>query len=354
MSRDPEHPVEDLAGLLALMQHTADLTARLLDGAVSEHDRVHLRGLLTRVDAGIAAHAAAPVNILETGLCDFRSAFRHAPIGMAITTPSGYILEANSALVSVLGISGDALPGMLPFDVVHSDYHRLVEETRRSLVSGQNDTATLELVLRVREGKELFVRVFAARITGNTLHPERLIMLVEDISEHRDTLKGLEYQALHDPLTGLFNRTVFLNRLENAVARLARHEAPLTVLFLDLDAFKSVNDKYGHGVGDELLVTIAERLTTELRPGDTIARIGGDEFVVLCEDTGAEAAEPIVARIISSLEQTVMTTHHHLRLTVSVGAATATADFSGVYTDLLRSADSAMYEMKGRRRRFPT
>jgi diguanylate cyclase (GGDEF)-like protein len=109
---------------------------------------------------------------------------------------------------------------------------------------------------------------------------------------------GLAHRVLHDPLTDLPNRTLFLDRLELALARLRRHQTSIAVLFIDLDNFKVVNDSLGHGAGDKLLVELGNRLRHAIRPSDTIARFGGDEFVVLCEDI--ESSTPRRSRSCSA------------------------------------------------------
>ncbi len=154
------------------------------------------------------------------------------------------------------------------------------------------------------------------------------------------------HRSLHDSLTGLPNRILLRERLEHAMARARRSHEVLAVLFLDLDDFKSVNDRYGHGVGDQLLISVATRLTQVLRPGDTLARLSGDEFVVLCEDLNAGSeAETVARRITTTLAQPVLLHGHTLKVTASVGLA-----FSGpggeIPDTLLRNADFAMYQAK--------
>ncbi len=152
--------------------------------------------------------------------------------------------------------------------------------------------------------------------------------------------------SLHDALTGLPNRTLLVQRLEHAVARARRSGLLVAVLFADLDQFKGVNDRYGHHAGDELLVAVAGRLTGLIRPGDTLARLSGDEFVILCEDL-AEAAqvEPLAKRIEASFEAGFALSTGEVQVSASVGIA-----FSGRGDDLphqlLRDADTAMYQAK--------
>jgi len=149
--------------------------------------------------------------------------------------------------------------------------------------------------------------------------------------------RALAHQAMHDALTGLPNRALFADRLHQAMNRLARTQTCLAVMFLDLDDFKAVNDTRGHAAGDNLLREVAARLGIALRGGDTAARVGGDEFVMLCEDVaGVEDAERIAERLLAGLP-----------ISASLGVALA-VDGRESAESLLRDADAAMYAVKRR------
>jgi diguanylate cyclase (GGDEF)-like protein len=165
-------------------------------------------------------------------------------------------------------------------------------------------------------------------------------------SDARDSEQLLRHRSLHDPLTGLPNRTLLEERLEHAVARARGSDRMAAVLFADLDGFKAVNDRFGHHSGDQLLKVVASRLNGVLRPGDTLARLSGDEFVVLCEDLADQAqAEAVARRISRVLAKPFVIDGHALTVTASVGVA-----FSGLGSDipkeLLKDADQAMYAAK--------
>jgi diguanylate cyclase (GGDEF)-like protein len=162
----------------------------------------------------------------------------------------------------------------------------------------------------------------------------------------RESERELRHRSLHDPLTGLPNRTLLEERLDHAAQRAIGSERILAVLFVDLDGFKAVNDRFGHQLGDQLLNAVGSRLSESLRPGDTLARLAGDEFVIVCEDlTDSGQAEVVADRVARLLSTPIIVGGQELSVTASVGVA-----FSGggrdLPKDLLRDADVAMYEAK--------
>ncbi len=170
--------------------------------------------------------------------------------------------------------------------------------------------------------------------------------VLADAIERRRSEEEMRRQALHDPLTGLPNRTLFIDRLALALNQAARRRTSVAVLFLDLDRFKLINDSLGHGAGDELLGLIAMRLSQALRPGDTVARFGGDEFCVICDDLAdPETAIGITQRMIASLEPPFELGASSQFVSASVGIAVA-SDPSRSAEDLVGEADAAMYRAK--------
>jgi diguanylate cyclase (GGDEF)-like protein/PAS domain S-box-containing protein len=205
---------------------------------------------------------------------------------------------------------------------------------------------TGELAL-LRRGEEvpLAVQCLAHRDADGEI--AELSMVARDINERKQFEHRLELQATHDPLTGLPNRTLLMDRLRMALSRGRRTGRGVAVLFCDLDHFKVVNDSLGHGAGDRLLVDTAERLVEALRPGDTVARFGGDEFVVLCEDLSDKADALLVAdRIRGLLDRRYEIDDSEIFMTVSTGIA-YTADPEVAPEDMIRDADAAMYQAKG-------
>jgi diguanylate cyclase (GGDEF)-like protein len=179
--------------------------------------------------------------------------------------------------------------------------------------------------------------------------PVRVVGTVQDITERKALEKQLEHQAFHDPLTDLPNRLLFMDRLEHALARTERREESIAVLFLDLDNFKLINDSFGHAAGDQLLLQVADRLDGCMRPQDTVARFGGDEFTILLED-GADVDEAslVAKRIIDELQAPFVLLGNDLFVTASIGIALSsrTSRRPNLVEDLLRDADTAMYRAK--------
>ena len=163
-----------------------------------------------------------------------------------------------------------------------------------------------------------------------------------------DASNTFRRNSLHDALTGLPNRTLLAERLEHALLRARRTRGLVAILFADLDQFKQVNDRYGHHVGDELLVAVAKRLTSVLRPGDTVARLSGDEFVMVCEEIDEPVTGAAVgARVERALRQPFPLSTAVLRVSASVGIAFAYAGAGHTRPEqLLRDADRAMYRAK--------
>jgi diguanylate cyclase (GGDEF)-like protein len=173
--------------------------------------------------------------------------------------------------------------------------------------------------------------------------------LVEVVNEREEELR---HQAFHDPLTGLANRLLFRDRVEHAANLRSRDEDhELTVLFLDLDDFKLVNDRLGHAAGDKLLVDVAERLRACLRKGDTVARLGGDEFAVLLQDD-FEGPDELGRRVIDAMEMPFQLGSSRAQITASVGVARlpVASDAAAISDRLLQSADVAMYAAKRTRK----
>ncbi len=174
--------------------------------------------------------------------------------------------------------------------------------------------------------------------------PWRLTGTCQDVTERKALEREVEHRAYHDALTGVGNRALFLDRLEHAVAASAGPSAPLSLVYLDLDDFKGVNDTLGHGVGDELLIDVARRLQSIVRSSDTVARLGGDEFAVLLTETGLDGAVQVAQALLRAFEEPLLVGGARVLARASIGIAVA--DLAAEPSDLLRHADIAMYAAK--------
>lgn len=177
-------------------------------------------------------------------------------------------------------------------------------------------------------------------------HPELLARAVRYAIERKRTEERLTYLAQYDHLTGLVNRSLFRDRLIQAMARSKRLQQPIGLMLLDLDRFKAVNDTLGHDIGDELLKAVSERLKSCVREVDTVARMGGDEFTIILEGVPSEASIVVVAkRIAEAISSAFELKGHHVSIGVSIGITVYPHDDQGI-DELLKHADEAMYRAK--------
>jgi diguanylate cyclase (GGDEF)-like protein/PAS domain S-box-containing protein len=240
------------------------------------------------------------------------------------------------------------------FELVHPDDVARLREAIAAHLTGQTSHMESEHRMQHADGSWRWVltRGLAIRDTSDG-KPTRMAGSLSDITERRRAERQLRHDAFHDSLTGLPNRALFMDRLDHALRHNERDPTlSLAVLFLDIDRFKLVNDSLSHAVGDRLLVLAATRVADSLRPGDTVARIGGDEFTVLLEDVRSDRPEEfatlVATRVQESLNDVFKIDDHRLFATASIGISVSTPGVSA--EDVLRNADIAMYEAKRRGR----
>jgi diguanylate cyclase (GGDEF)-like protein len=190
-------------------------------------------------------------------------------------------------------------------------------------------------------------RWMLTRATDLTTDPDvgGIVLNLHDVTQRKEVEEALEHRALHDALTGLPNRLLLRDRIEQALRRTSRNTQQIAVAYLDLDGFKRINDTLGHDAGDELLQCVANRLRASVRPADTVARLGGDEFAILIEDTGDHhVAEDVTARVVEALGAPITISDRQVVASASVGLALSGPDATAM--SLLRDADIAMYRAK--------
>jgi diguanylate cyclase (GGDEF)-like protein/PAS domain S-box-containing protein len=271
----------------------------------------------------------------------YRGLFDGLPIGLYRTTPGGRVLDANPAMVRMLGFETheELLASSVPSVYVNeAERDAWCAEIERSGV-----VVAAELEMRRPDGSQLWIRDTARLVRGPDGEPLYFDGAAEDITEPKRLQELLRHQAFHDPLTGLANRRLFLERLDAAIARGKHDGSPPAVLFIDADDFKLINDSLGHDVGDGVLRALATRLTGEVRSTDTVARLAGDEFVVLLPDAGAaDRATRVAGNLISRLSEPLALAEREVIVNVSIGVAVA----NGYAEEILGQADIAMYAAK--------
>jgi diguanylate cyclase (GGDEF)-like protein/PAS domain S-box-containing protein len=285
---------------------------------------------------------------------DRRSAFANAPMGVALTTPGGVLVDANPALCVMLGRTERELHGRSVLDLVHPDVAPVAREAHASWIAQPSRPLRHETRLVLAHGGDVPVQVTASWVAEDPGGPAaHLVMIVEDITERKELEAQLVHRSLHDPLTGLPNRLLFRDRLWHALERGRRENTPTCVLITDLDGFKAINDEHGHPVGDLVLVAFADRLRSVLRASDTAARLGGDEFSIVCENTDPADADVLAERLRASVTQPLVLggTTVSVGLSIGIGAVTSGDHPGDVHERVVRAADDAMYADKARRRR---
>ncbi len=275
----------------------------------------------------------------------FRAVFEDGPWGMAIVGPDNRFLEVNQALCGLTGYRGDELGEMTFLDIIHPDDRGL--EPVGFMERGEGELVDAEKRYLRKDGATIWVRASIRTVRDANGEAAYKLKMVQDITEQRRAQEMIEHMAYADPLTDLPNRRLLYDRLTQAVARGRRHGGGVSLLSIDLDGFKGVNDRYGHAAGDALLVETAHRLRACLRDSDTVARMGGDEFLVLLTDADATIAEAVRGRISASLGKAVTFGSSIITSTPSIGLATLGPD--GLDADtLVATADSRMYQEKAR------
>ncbi|MFN2588807.1 MAG: putative bifunctional diguanylate cyclase/phosphodiesterase [Actinomycetota bacterium] len=302
-----------------------------------------------------AAMVEAQRAVLEESEARFRSLVQNSGDVICIIDDRRRALYTSPAVAEVFGLTAEEARGVDLLELVHAEERPGVREALEVLARSPRTAAKLEC--RVRHGSGAFkdLEVTATNLLEDA-NVAGIVLNARDISQRklaeRDNealQEQLAHQAFHDPLTGLANRALLRERLQHALARVARSREPLAVMFIDLDEFKAVNDSMGHDAGDELLKAVAGRLRESVRPADTIARLGGDEFAILLEGMLSASEAPRVAeRIIRTFTIPFELEGHPVSIGASIGLALK--DGKEGTEELLGNADVAMYAAKARGR----
>ncbi|MBK1703985.1 EAL domain-containing protein [Halochromatium glycolicum] len=272
--------------------------------------------------------------------------FENTAEAIMVTDAEQRILAVNSAFTQITGFEEPEVSGRSP-RMLASGHHDAAFFKRMNLTMERTGSWSGEIWNRRKNGEVYPARMTISRVTDDADELSNYVGLFSDISEAKRSEEELYRLAHSDSLTGLANRALLRARLEQSLLRAKRDHHALALLFMDLDLFKNVNDSLGHSVGDELLIEVAQVITSQVRAGDTVARIGGDEFVILMDDLsdGAEAVAHLAQRLCQRVSQPLQVAERELQLTVSIGISLFPDDGDCMDT-LLSNADLAMYRAK--------
>lgn len=279
----------------------------------------------------------------------FRRLVLDAPDVVAILEADMTVRYVCSSVRRVLGRPPEEVAGRNLREYLHpQDAESVLRSRARPPGNGREDgPRTFEVRMRHKDGSwRFFDAVAVDRLNDPGFGG--IAVYLRDVTERKAREEQLAHQALHDPLTGLPNRTLFMDRLSHALDASSRSGDQVAVLFLDLDGFKDVNDSLGHAAGDRVLIAFGQRVRASVRPGDTVARLGGDEFAVLIEEA-AHDAQWVARRIEEALKEPMTLEGGRVHLSTSVGVATGGPGTARA-SDLMRAADAAMYRAKARSR----
>lgn len=294
--------------------------------------------------AGLAISNARVTEQLRASEEAFRVAFEGAGSGMAVigltSTGVGRYHRVNPALCRLLGYGSDELLTMSPDEITHpDDVHAGRPDT-----SGR--TAASGTFRYVRRDQSVVWVAVTTSVVADAGGHSYAISVVEDVSERHRAEAELQRRAHHDPLTGLQNRHAMTEVLQAAVDRARTTHQPGLVLYCDLDGFKRINDEHGHDVGDQVLVVVADRVSSLLRTSDTAMRIGGDEFLVVADDLSVDEGLLLRLRLVESVTAPIRLGRLTVSTGLSVGVEVITTDADQQPRTLVRAADLAMYRMK--------
>jgi diguanylate cyclase (GGDEF)-like protein/PAS domain S-box-containing protein len=303
-------------------------------------------GLRERTRAEQASIHEAVLTAYRAGEARFRTVFRNAALGIVITDKHGQVLEVNPALAEMLGVDAYAARGRTIKNLIDPTEPGEYWRGYHALLAGEQTEAEADTRIKRADGGVVWTHVRTTVVRDDGGEVALVIALHEDVTERRRATDQLRHQATHDALTGLPNRVRLLDAVEELL-RSAGPEDRLGLCFLDLDGFKGVNDTLGHQAGDRLLTEIAHRLSAATDPRrHVVARMGGDEFVILFRRTqGPESVFPVIEKVLDEIRRPVLLDGHSVTVTASAGLVERPVDAASA-TELLRAADITLYWAK--------
>ncbi|KAB1947860.1 EAL domain-containing protein [Micromonospora sp. ALFpr18c] len=328
----------------------ADLTERIaaVQGGLAAGYARALRDRTFAQQERIARSAWQARDEVEQALRDsearFRAVFTGAAIGIGIAGVDGQIIDVNQAFADMLGYSIEELCRINVAALFHADDAAGMWELYQQLIEGKQDAARVEKRYHRKDGSVVWTDLAVSLIRHDDGRPRFTVAMIEDITERYELQQRLRFQALHDPLTGLPNRTLFFETLGRVLDAAAAADRRVGVCFLDLDGFKAINDSLGHDLGDRLLVMIGRRLAECVADhGHLVARMGGDEFVILVD--GGEDAVAVAKTALAAVAAPVHVGDQQLAVSASVGIVECPVAETSA-SELMKAADTTLYWAK--------
>jgi diguanylate cyclase (GGDEF)-like protein/PAS domain S-box-containing protein len=286
-----------------------------------------------------------PLKQAEFALRQAASVFHHTIEGIVVTDGDEVILAVNPAFTRITGYAADEVIGQTLRLLQARD-----QDQAFPAAAWQDLTATGlwegEIWSRRKDGERFLAWQSISLIRGAGTEPVRCVSIFNDITERWRKDERVRHLAFHDPLTDLPNRHLLLERLDQLIRRAQREQRTVAVLFLDLDGFKYVNDTFGHAIGDDVLMAVAQTLQVQVRQADTVARLGGDEFVILLDNpVSRQEVARIAQHIVESIMEPMTLRGTTVHIGISIGIAWHPTDGAAA-VQLLESADAAMYAAK--------
>ncbi len=347
-----ELPVDTLRTLTIPIFLRGELNGLLVVGSgekLPASTRDGLEALSSQVALALESAALTEDLLRRQSEARFSSLVQNSSDVVMVVDADSTMRYVSPSIERVLGYDPGELEGTRLTLLIHPEEKASVLQF---LMSGgrEGDAHPALTEFRMRHQEGFWVHVETLRT--NLLHDERvkgLVLNTRDVSERKAFEEQLAHQAFHDSVTGLANRALFKDRVEHAIERQVRDDRPVSVLFMDLDDFKTINDSLGHAAGDRMLAEVGKRVKNTLRAADTAARLGGDEFAILLEDGGEGlGAADVASRILESLDGAFHLEGKEVFVRASIGIATVDQnhDGTGGAEELLRNADVAMYMAK--------
>jgi diguanylate cyclase (GGDEF)-like protein/PAS domain S-box-containing protein len=318
-------------------------------GAEAEAPEAALRRLIAaneRLQDQMIAHLAAEED-WKTERALYRAVIDQVPDHLFAKNSAGQFVLANRAVTEDLGFKGDFMIGKTDFELHKPEIAATFVADDKKVMDSAEPLLDIEEFVVGSRGEKRWLSTSKVPLRDEQGHVIGILGISRDVTEKKHAQEQIHFMAHHDALTKLPNRSLLMDRVSQAIEEARRHSRQATVIFVDLDNFKLVNDSLGHSAGDELLKIVAERMVECVRGRDTVVRLGGDEFVILLVDQehGQAESEAVVDRIRAALAEPVPIEGQMFRVTCSIGVATFPGDGDEAET-LLMNADIAMYRAK--------